>query len=145
MKQIMKKIGRGLLIAAGILLFVPWFLNLFGLIEYEIPTSQRPENIVQVDLLNHKQGEFTVLCSLTGNEISPFMDELLKLKAGRYSNDPPLEYGKQVIKLCYADGGYDLLGGMVEFFSPNGESIHTRGWYYLHRKDLEALFSNYLP
>ena len=134
-----------LLIVAAIMFFGPWLLNLFGIINYEPPMSQTPDNVVQIDLLEYERGEFRTLHSLGGEEISPFMDYFLELDAKRYANDPPTEYGKFVIRLCYADGGYDLLGGMVEFFSSSGESINPKGWYYLRSSDLDELFTRYLP
>ena len=145
MKQILERIGIGLLILFPVLFFGPWLLNLFGIVSYKPPMSQNPENVVQVDFLEYTKGESRILHSLTEEEIAPFMEVFLELDAKRYANDPSTEYGQWVVRLCYADGGYDLLGGMVEFFSSTGESINSRGWYYLPRSDLEELFAKYVP
>jgi len=145
MKQILKRIGIGLLILVPVLFFGPWLLNLFGIVSYKPPMSQSPENVVQVDFLEYEEGESRILHSLTDEEIPSFLENFLELDAKRYANDPPTEYGQWVVRLCYADGGYDLLGGMVEFFSPSGESINPKGWYYLPGSDLEELFANYVP
>lgn len=145
MKRKWDKIVFGLLIIAAILFYGPWLLNLFGLINYTPPISQSPENVVRIDLLDTETGEFRVLHSLTGEQIGPFLEDFLKLNAGKYANDPPTDFGTRTIKICYSDGGYDLLGDMIVFCSSDGSSLPVNGWYYLRRDELESLIDSYLP
>ena len=120
MKSWFKRIGLFfLIITAVVILFLKvaptvllgrWLFDLFGLISYEPPLSQHTQSIVQVDLLDTSDQELTVLYSITGEEIDQFVDDFMQIEAGRFANDPILEYGDRMIRICYSDGGYDLHG-----------------------------------
>ena len=154
MKSWFKRIGLFLVvITAVVILFLKvaptvllgrWLFDLFGLISYEPPLSQHIQSIVQVDLLDTSDQELTVLYSITGEEIDQFVDDFMQIEAGRFANDPILEYGDRMIRICYSDGGYDLHGDTVEFYSSTGERLSTRGWYYIHDNDIDAIFEKYI-
>ena len=144
MRTILKRIGLILLIVAAVIFWGRWLLDLFGFIKYDVPLSQDTRNIVQIDLLDTSGQEYVVLYSIVGDEINSFLDDFMQLDAGRYANDPPTMFDDHTVRICYADGGYDLLGGMVVFYSSTGESLNTRGWYHLSASDIDDIFEKYL-
>jgi len=144
MKRLFKQIGLVILILAAVCFYGRFFLDLFDVIKYKPPLSQSIENIVQINLLDSSGEQFLVRRSLTGEEMTLFIEELMAVQAGRYANDPVTEFGDETIKICYQDGGYDLLGDKVKFYDAAGESLNTRGWYYIPQDDLHRLFSEYL-
>ena len=133
-----------ILIVAAILFFCPWLVDLLGLVDYEIPLSQPRENIVRVEILDSSENPYRVISSLTGEEMDAFLQEYLQLRAGRYANDPPTSQGLHTVRLCYADGGYDELGNMVEHFSSNQEKLRIKGWYEVSGQEVNALLEKYL-
>ena len=141
MKPWLKRIGLFFLIIAAIIFWGRWFLDLFGVIKYELPLSQKAENIVQIDLLDTSKPEYIVLGSFTDDQ---FINEFLQIDAGRYANDPPRGQGNRAIRVCYVDGGYDLLGDIVECYSTTGESLSLRGWYHISYDDMDVLWGKYL-
>ena len=44
----------------------------------------------------------------------------------------------------YADGGYDLHGDIVEFYSATGENLPTRGWYCIEDDDIDSIFKKWI-
>lgn len=68
MKRIVKPICLVILIAAAVIFFDRFFLDMFDLIEYELPLSQDVSNILQVDLLDTSGEEISVLRSITAEE-----------------------------------------------------------------------------
>lgn len=145
MKRKLKIIGIGLLIIVSILFWGSWLLNLFGITKYEPPTSQSPDSIIQVDFLEAESDGFRVLHTLPAEEIPPFLEAFFNLNARRYANDPPADFWGHTLRICYSDGGFDLLGTIVAFYSASGERLPTNGWYYLDAGDLDELFENYIP
>ena len=63
----------------------------------------------------------------------------------RYANDPPSSQGERAIKIYYADGGYDLIGDIVDFFDSNGKEVPVRGWYYIGSEDIKYFFDKFCP
>ena len=154
MKQWFKRIGiLFLIVVVAISLFLTiapavffgkWLLDLFGLIKYEPPLSQGTQSIVQVDLLDTSDQEWIVLYSIKDEELEPFVDDYMQISFGRYANDPPTWYGNRTVRICYADGGYDLHGDIVEFYSATGENLPTRGWYCIEDDDIDSIFKKWI-
>ena len=143
MKPWLKRIGLFFLIIAAIIFWGKWLLDLFGVIKYELPLSQKVENIVQIDLLDTSNPEYVVLASFADDD-DQFIDEFLQIDAGRYANDPPRRQGHRTIRVCYVDGGYDLMGEIVERYSATGERLPLKGWYHVSYDDMDVLFEKYL-
>lgn len=144
MKKLLKRIGLVFLIFAAVVFWGRWLLDLFGVIKYEPPLSQDPLNIEQIELLDTSEQESVVLYSITGEEIDQFLIDFMDVDAGRYANDPAVYHGDRTIKIYYSDGGYDLLGDVVDFYSATGERLPTGGWYYIPYDDMDAVFNAYI-
>ena len=63
------KIMDVVVILFTLIFFVPWLVNLLGLVDYEIPLSQQREQIVRVELLDSENYPYTVMKTLTGEEM----------------------------------------------------------------------------
>ena len=144
MKQWLKRIGLLFLIIAAVWFWGKWLLDLFGVIKYEPPLSQDTQNIVQVDLLDTSDQEWVVLHSIKDEELDQFVDDYMQISFGRCANDPPTEYGQRTIRICYADGGYDLHGDIVESYSSTGVTLWPGGWYYIKHDDVNVIFDKYI-
>ena len=127
-----------------LIFFVPWLVNLLGLVDYEIPLRQQRDQIVRVELLDSENYPYTVMKTLTGEEMDAFLTEYLQLRAGQFANDPPTEQGLRTVRICYADGGYDELGDMVQHYDAAHQSIRLRGWFKVNGEEVDALFEKYL-
>lgn len=144
MKKWAKRVGLVILITAAVIFWGRWLLDLFGIIKYEPPLSQDPQSIEHIELLDTSEQEYVVLYSITGEDIDKFVVDFMEIDAGRYANDPPVHHGDRTIKICYHDGGYDLLGDVVDFYSATGEDLPTGGWYYIPYDDMDAIFEKYV-
>ena len=142
-KRLIKTAGLVLLILVAVVFWGKWLLDLFGVIKYDLPLSQSTQNIVQVDLLDSRGPEFIVLRSVTGEELDLFIVDIMEIEVDRYVNDPQVTYDERTVKICYADGGYELLGGMVEFFNSSGERLPVGGWFHISPDDVQTLFNSY--
>ena len=143
MKRTVKPICLVILIAAAVIFFGRFFLDMFDLIEYELPLSQDVSNILQVDLLDTSGEEISVLRSITAEEFDQFISDLMAVGVERHVNDPVIEHGDKTIRICYQDGGYDLLGDKVDFFDQSGEPLDEGGWFCINPDDLYSLFIKY--
>ena len=96
----------------------------------EPPFRQPQEAIERIELIEVIQGEETLRCTLTGSEISAFMERLLNLTC--YTQHPPVgKLGRYQIRLYYIDGDADFIG-------PDGNA-----WYYYKEEDIRELFAVY--
>ena len=144
----MKKWLKGMLISL-LCLFALWFfgqplLVMFGVIKYKPPLHQDSSNAVCVALLDTSGSQPVVLGELTGTELNVFMQEFLQFDIYRYVNDPPTDFDDRTIKVCYADGSYDMLGEIVCFYSAEGERLSLKGWYGIPDDVKDYLFDKYL-
>lgn len=111
---------------------------------FKIPLQQSTENITQVELLDHRSGEFIVLHAFQNDEIANFMELFLQLRCYKYLGGPQGEFGDFAVKIYYADGGADLFGTGACMFTSPGEEDDFEGWLYLHKSDLIPLFAEYV-
>lgn len=132
-----------LLIAAIIFYGYPLVVLLSGY-SYDIPLQQPAHNISEIILLDTSSGEERPLHIIPEEERETFASELMQIQAGRYVNDPSMEYGALAVKICYEDGACDIVGvARVSSFLPSGEET-GKGWYYVKEADLVSLFSKYV-
>lgn len=139
-----KKFGLAVLIIMAVLFYgFPLVTALAGK-AFDIPVHQPVENIISIELLDTSRSEYVVLKVLDDTEISDFMDTFMSMKAGRYVNDPPTEYGILTVKICYADGAADYIGcDLNQYFLPSGEEKGA-GWYYVGEEEMIDLFAQYV-
>ena len=140
----------GILLCAAFLwvvvLFGSFFLNLFGVLSYAPPLNQDVENIVRVELIDCCDGQMKVLHIVAEDQMEEFLKDFLKLKAKRYSNDPPSPYGEILVAVYYADGCVDRIGNsMNDYKDSEGQSMPAGGWYHFPEGTLESLFEKYIP
>ena len=131
------------LIIAAVIFYGRWLLVMFGVVKYEPPLSQSIDQIVCVELLDTRDQDFVVLKSFENQELSMFLEDFMQIDARRYANDPATSHGEYAVKVCYQDGGYDLLGNVVDFYSSKGERLSTGGWYYIPTADMQNIVDKY--
>ena len=140
----LKRIGLVILLLAMIVFFGRWLLDLFGVIKYEPPMSQDRDQIVCVELLDSSGVEFIVIKTIENEELAVFLEDFFLIEAGRYANDPATRYGDYAIKIYYVDGGYDILGEIVDFYSSDGERLPVGGWYYIPKDEMQVIIDKYV-
>ena len=118
-------------------------LVMFDVITYDPVMSQPVDQVVHVELLDYVEGEYIIAADLTGQTLSAFMEEYLSLKFRRYFPHPTDRQGERVIKIYYADGGYDLAGLLIELYDSDGNWVRVRGWYYIDNDDMSFLFDKF--
>ena len=107
--------------------------------KYPLPLRQPVDNIEKVELIDTSASEYTVLHSLTGDDISGFVDRLLVLKCSKRLQ-PTDDFGILELHIHYSDGDVDIIGSRANGYIEDGD-LHTVGWYYLEEADLYGLFS----
>lgn len=122
-----------------------FFLNLFGILNYDPPINRNAGAVICVELIDasdpHKK---IVLQELKGEELEAFLRDFLKVRFKRYANDPPSPHGIWMINVYYEDGSMDCIrNGMNERFDSSGESIPAGGWYYCPGDGMKKLFEKY--
>ena len=123
------------------------FLLLFFLIAItgctQSITLHQPESeIIQIDLVYSPFGENEILHTITGEDISGFLDDLLELKL--YKNSSPQNIGGGlIVQVVYSEGSVELLGTSSVGYISDGVMEHD-GWYYLDGEDIGDLFSEYV-
>ena len=132
-----------LIIAAVSFYGYPLFVALAGQV-FPIPLHQNMEQIRSIVLLDSSGYEPKELKTIEGKEIDSFMEQLLKLKAGQYVNDPPTEHGPLTVKICYADGAVDYIGSDICQYITASGSEKSRGWYYIGRDSMKKFFLKYV-
>lgn len=107
----------------------------------EPPFRQPQEAIERIELIEVIQGEETLRCTLTGSEISAFMERLLNLTC--YTQHPPVgKLGRYQIRLYYIDGDADFIGPDGNAYIENGKRVN-HGWYHYKEEDIRELFAVY--
>ncbi len=116
----LKRIGSVLLFSllfVGAAIFYGWpLLNMFGVVKYDPVMSQSSDQIVRVELFEGNGEEYSLRASISGDVLPLFLEDFMEIEFRRYVSHPPASQGKRVIKISYADGGYDLVGDIVDFF-----------------------------
>ena len=108
----------------------------------EIALHQLESEIIQIDLVYSPFGENEILHTITGEDISDFLDGLLELKL--YKNSSPQNIGGGlIVQVVYSDGSVELLGTSSVGYISDGVVEHD-GWYYLDGEDIGDLFSKYV-
>ena len=142
-ERIMAYILAVLLCVGGAVFFGYPALIAFGVIKYDAIMSQPADQVAHVELLEERNGEYVVLADISGESLDSFMEDYLSFEFRRYTNDPASHPGPRVIKICYADGGYDLVGRIIDFYNCDGQRVSTKGWYYLSNPNITYLFEKY--
>ena len=126
-----------------IIMFSSFFLNLFGVLNYD-PPMHDTENVVSIELVDTSRPEEKVVGVLTGKQMEAFLDEVLQIRFKRYANDPPEPYGDRMVRILYADGYVDCIGEeMNQRLGPTGQWVSAKGWYYCPTNEIEILFDKY--
>ena len=139
-------------IALWIVILIPvwffgsFFLNLFGVLSYDVPMTQDAKNVVRVELVNSADDNHPeILRTMTNEEMEQFLRDFQRLKTKRYANDPPSPYGEIMVAIYYSDGCVDRIGNVMnESFDESGNSCPAGGWYYFPDGTLEKLFKKYV-
>jgi len=118
-------------------------LVMFDVIKFDPVMSQPPDQVVCVELIEDIEGEHVVAANLTDEALAAFMEDFLSLNFRRYVTHPASAQGERTIKIYYADGGYDLVGDIVDLYDSEGNRIKVRGWYYLYSEEMSYLFDKF--
>lgn len=111
---------------------------------FPVPLHQPAENVRKIEIFDTSLKTEKLLYTLDETEIPAFMDQLQELKAGKFVNDPILEYGIVAVRITYADGYADTLGPEhCDYLSPSGED-KARGWYYMDEDLFLELIARYV-
>lgn len=137
-----------LLLIAGLLgvvvLFGSFFLNVFGVLRYDPPVYDA-EKIISIELVEIQNHKAKVTATLQEEQVQPFMKEFLRIRFGRYANDPPEPYGDRMVRITYEDGYVDCIGEEMNLrFGPSGQGVSAKGWYYCPGNEIEKLFDKYV-
>lgn len=118
--------------------FILLCLLLVGCV-HEMPLQQPVENIVKIELINEKEGG--TLCTLTGADVTHFMNDLMELEC-RKGFEPQGEIGYLQIHIYYENGDADIFGRHGNAQITSGDYIMD-GWYKFAEEDLVELFHAY--
>lgn len=110
---------------------------------YQPEFRQPKENIAKIDLVHNTNLGQEILHTITEDEISRFMDDLLKLEYNKRYH-PIGDPGEWEVWFYYSDGDVDIVGTKTNQRIEKGEWI-VNGWYYYEEEDLRRLFALYIP
>ena len=105
------------------------------------PFHQSAEDLIQIELIHNANSENTILSTLTGTELTQFMNDLLELNC--YKRFQPIgDFSELEIRIYYENGDVYIIGSGADGYIKQ-EELHINGWYYYEEKDLRVLFGAY--
>ena len=104
--------------------------------------QQSPENIVRVEFVDHEND--VILGSISDkDELDVFKNDLSSVPCKKHFNDPPGEYGNDLILLYYMDGSIEILSPFAVGYINTEKEETMNMWYYLEFESFHSLFSEY--
>jgi len=117
-------------------------LLLFTGCSSKVSLHQPVEEIVRIDFLYSPFNEFEVLKTLSIDEISACIEDILQMNIHRNSS-PSAAGGTYIVKITYSDGAVEFLGSWSVSYT-YGEVTEHDGWYFISEDDLHDLFAKYI-
>ncbi len=107
--------------------------------------NQPIENVATIELLDTHDENFSVLYTLTDEEIPTFCQQLMEIEFGKIFSTPPATYGDLSIRIMYNDGHSDIIGTRKNRYeTPDGVEVGTGLYFARNPNDFITLFSQYI-